>query len=66
MTTNSFRKAILKAVNLGLNTTVIGSLTGALCGLYYGLNEIPSEWVINLLRHDDIEKLAENLYLKID
>lgn len=43
--TNSFREAIVLAVNLGGDTDTIGAMTGAVAGAYYGLDQIPKEWI---------------------
>lgn len=43
--TESFEEALLYAVNLGGDTDTLGAVCGGLAGLYYGLEEIPSEWL---------------------
>ncbi|MFZ6013607.1 MAG: ADP-ribosylglycohydrolase family protein [Bacteroidota bacterium] len=60
LTTDSFYDAVLKAVNLGGDTDTTGCVTGALAGLYYGEESLPSEWTKRLAREKDIIKLAEN------
>lgn len=62
MTTSNYRKAVLKAVNLGLNTSVIAAITGSLAGLYSGFNDIPAEWVKNIARNEDIHDLSLRMY----
>ncbi|MEX2600516.1 MAG: ADP-ribosylglycohydrolase family protein, partial [Balneolaceae bacterium] len=59
LTTDSYRAAVLKAVNLGGDTDTTGCVTGALAGLYYGEEAIPKEWLSVLARREDIETLAE-------
>lgn len=61
LTTGSYRDAVLRAVNLGSDTDTTGAVTGALAGLNYGLDNIPSEWRQQLARHNDIEDLAKRL-----
>lgn len=61
LTTNNYKDAILKAVNLGDDTDTIGAVTGGLAGLLYGKNNIPKKWLDKLARRDDIEELAERL-----
>jgi len=43
--TNSFKEAVVLAVNLGGDTDTIGAMTGAVAGAYYGLDQIPQEWI---------------------
>ena len=61
LTTNSYEAAVLEAVNLGDDTDTTGAVTGGLAGLLYGINSIPTKWLKQLARHDDIENLAERL-----
>lgn len=57
----SYSEAVLKAVNLGEDTDTTGAITGGLAGIYYGFENIPQEWVDELVRRNDIEKLCEKL-----
>ena len=59
--TSSFKDAVLKAVNLGDDTDTVGAITGALAGVIYGNDSIPSEWINVLARKDDIIELANRL-----
>lgn len=43
-TTDSYKDAVLKAVNLGDDTDTVGSVTGGLAGLFYGYYGIPDNW----------------------
>ena len=61
MTTDNFKDAVLKAVNLGEDTDTTGAVTGGLAGLYYGFESIPQEWIKQLARFEDIEDLAQQL-----
>lgn len=61
MTTDNFKDAVLKAVNLGEDTDTTGAVTGGLAGLYYGFESIPQEWIKQLARSEDIEDLAQQL-----
>jgi ADP-ribosylglycohydrolase len=65
LTTNNYREAVLKAVNLGSDTDTTGCVTGGIAGLYYGYRNIPEKWVNKIKRKDDIENLAERLCNKI-
>ena len=59
ITTDSFREALLKAVNLGKDTDTVGAITGGLAALYYGYEAIPPEWTAELKRKEWIEELCE-------
>lgn len=65
LTSNNYKESVLKAVNLGSDTDTTGAVTGGLAGLLYGLDNIPSHWIIQIARKDDIENLAERLAEKI-
>ncbi|NVM20824.1 MAG: ADP-ribosylglycohydrolase family protein [Desulfobacterales bacterium] len=43
--TDSFRDAVVLAVNLGGDTDTIGAMAGAIAGAYYGYSQIPQEWL---------------------
>ncbi len=43
--TGSFREAVALAVNLGGDTDTLGAMAGAVAGAFYGLSEIPAEWL---------------------
>lgn len=59
--TNSYKDAVLLAINLGDDTDTTASVTGGLAGLLYGIDNIPKEWLDKLARRDDIENLAKRL-----
>jgi len=65
LTTDHYKEAVLKAVNLGSDTDTTGAVTGGLAGLLYGFDNIPSNWTKQIARKDDIENLAERLNAKI-
>ena len=65
LTTDNYKDAILKAVNLGSDTDTTACVTGALAGLYYGIEDIPENWLNTLLRKNDIEDLGNRLYFKL-
>jgi ADP-ribosylglycohydrolase len=58
LTTDTYRTAVLKAVNLGEDTDTTAAVTGALAGLSYGLDAIPSEWLENLTAYGDVRNLS--------
>jgi ADP-ribosyl-[dinitrogen reductase] hydrolase len=59
--TNSFREAILTAVNLGGDADTTGAVCGQIAGAFYGMKEIPSEWLDRLSKRELIESMAEKL-----
>ena len=61
LTTDNYKTATLKAVNLGEDTDTTGAVTGGLAGLLYGFDTIPKSWLQQMARKDDIEDLANRL-----
>jgi ADP-ribosyl-[dinitrogen reductase] hydrolase len=61
LTTDNYKNAVLKAVNLGEDTDTTGAVTGGLAGLLYGIDNIPTNWLKQIAKYDDIENLAERL-----
>ncbi len=59
LTTNSFREAVLKAVNLGDDTDTTAAVTGALAGMRYGVDRVPPHWRASLARDDELESLFD-------
>ncbi|HEY6482735.1 MAG TPA: ADP-ribosylglycohydrolase family protein [Steroidobacteraceae bacterium] len=59
--TNSFRDAVLRAVNFGRNSDVVAAVCGQLAGAHYGVGAIPPAWRQGLLQHDLIESFADRL-----
>lgn len=58
LTTDNYKDAVLKAVNLGDDTDTTGAVTGALAGLAYGLESIPQEWREQLAAYDEVRRIA--------
>ena len=56
---DSFRDALLKAVNLGEDTDTVGAIADGLAGLYYGYDIIPEDWIAAIQRRKWIEGLCE-------
>jgi ADP-ribosyl-[dinitrogen reductase] hydrolase len=61
LTTQSYKEAVLKAVNLGGDTDTTGAVVGGLAGLYYGMKSIPENWINIIAKKDDIEELTNRL-----
>lgn len=58
---SSYVESVLKAVNLGEDTDTTAAVTGGLAGIYYGVENIPQEWINTIARKDDIVALANRL-----
>ena len=58
----SFKEGCLLAVNLGDDSDTVGAVYGQLAGAYYGVEEIPAEWIVGLSKVEIIEKLAKDLF----
>lgn len=61
LNTESYKDAVLTAVNMGSDTDTNAAITGGLAGLYYGAENIPKDWLEKLARKEDIEDLARRL-----
>lgn len=59
VTTESFQDCVLKAVNLGDDTDTVAAISGGLAGIFYGYENIPSDWLEIIKKRDWIEKLCE-------
>ena len=57
---------MLKAVNLGEDTDTVASIAGGLAGLYYGVGDIPDEWLQAIVNRDFIEGLCEKFYASLN
>jgi ADP-ribosyl-[dinitrogen reductase] hydrolase len=58
LTTDTYKDAVLKAVNLGQDTDTTAAVTGGLSGLIFGLETVPTEWLDVLARKEDIIRLS--------
>ena len=59
---SNFKEAVLTAVNLGEDTDTVGSITGALAGMYYKMDGIPQEWLNQIVKKDEIDERINNFY----
>ena len=57
---DNFKDTLLAAVNLGDDADTTGAVTGAMAGLFYGTDSIPSEWIDAIPRKDDFFRLADS------
>ena len=59
-TTDIFKDAVLKAVNLGRDTDTVGAICGGLAGIYYGYDSIPIHWIESIPKINQVLELCEN------
>lgn len=59
---DNYFSTLIEAINLGNDTDTIGALTGGLCGIYYGYNEIPINWINSLSRKDYLLEICNNFF----
>lgn len=57
LNTKTYKDCVLMAVNLGDDTDTVAAVAGGLAGLYYGIDNIPPEWIRKIVRRDYIEEL---------
>ncbi len=57
--TDSFKDALLCAVNLADDSDTIGAIAGGLAGLYYGYQNMPKEWLDMVPKREWIEGLCQ-------
>ncbi len=62
LTTDSYAKCVLKAVNLGEDTDTVAAIAGGLAGALYGYSAIPEKWRGELLRREYIERLCDEAF----
>ena len=65
LNSSNYAEAVLKAVNLGEDTDTTGAVTGGLAGIYYGFENIPTEWVEEIARKEDIIQLGDRLHNRV-
>lgn len=65
LTTDNYKDTVLKAVNLGDDSDTTGAVTGGLAGLLYGFDSIPTEWIEQLAKQEEIDYLAERMSARL-
>lgn len=61
---NNFEKAVKMAVNHSGDSDSTGSILGNILGAELGLEKIPSKWHNNIELSDELEQVAEDLFVK--
>lgn len=59
LNSDCYKEAVLKAVNLGDDTDTVGAVTGGLAGLFYGFDDIPSQWIQVIQRKEWIDQMTK-------
>lgn len=54
-----YRETILKAVNLGGDTDTIAAIAGGIAGIYYGVMDIPENWIQSVVRKEELQRMFE-------
>ena len=62
LNTDNYKDCVLKAVNLGDDTDTVAAVAGGLAGVYYGIEEIPEEWIYLLPKKEWIVELIEEMF----
>lgn len=62
---DNYKASVLRAVNLGEDTDTTGIVAGGLAGMYYGYENIPKEWISEVVRIDEIKELINKLELSL-
>ena len=61
LNTKDYQECVLKAVNLGEDTDTVAAVAGGLAGFYYGMENIPKEWLCLIPKKDWIIELTEKM-----
>lgn len=63
---DGYRDTILKAINLGGDTDTIAAIAGGIAGIYYGLNDIPKEWLQSLAKKEELYRMFDQFCVVTD
>ena len=66
LNTKDYKSLVLKAVNLGDDTDTVAAVTGGFAGIYYGLEEIPEEWLLKLQNREYLEEIASGFFHSLE
>ena len=59
--TDTFKDGAVKVVNLGDDADTVGAVYGGIAGAYYGMEEIPVEWLRGLVAKEVIDSVVEGV-----
>ena len=60
ITNRSYHDCMLKAVNLGYDSSTVAAVAGGVAGILYGAESIPEDWLYVLAKKEEIILLCEN------
>lgn len=60
-TIDTLEEGMLKVINLGGDTDTVGAVYGQLAGAYYGLSDIPEQWVERVASRDVLQNITTKL-----
>jgi ADP-ribosylglycohydrolase len=66
LNSGSYTETVLKAVNLGGDTDTIAAIAGGLSGTYYGMNNIPEDWLKLIARREELESFFQKWVCDLD
>ena len=55
---NTYKETILATTNIGNDTDTIGAVAGSMAGIIYGYDNIPDNWLNELMRKDYLKELC--------
>ena len=59
LNTDNYKSLALKAVNLGEDTDTVAAVAGGLADIFYGIDNIPQDWLATLQNKNCLENVAE-------
>ena len=65
LTTNNYKEAVLKAVNLGEDTDTVAAITGGIAGILYGYESLPNKWINDIQKKEYILELTNSFVNKL-
>ncbi len=63
LNTGNYQESVLEAILLGDDTDTTATVVGGVAGLYYGIKDIPQEWIDKIVKIDEIETLCKKFEL---
>ena len=62
LNTDSYKSCVLKAVNLGEDTDTVAAVAGGLAGIFYGVENIPQNWLETLQNKKYLEDISDRFF----